>query len=49
MTDLNLSENTPTLVGNSLFQYIMEVNKIPMLTEDEELRYAKEIQQFGSL
>lgn len=42
MTDLNLSENTPTLVGNSLFQYIMEVNKIPMLTEDEELRYAKE-------
>ena len=29
-------------VGNNLFQYVVEINKIPMLTEKEELFYAKE-------
>lgn len=41
MNDLN-SDNTLTVVGNNLFQYISEVNRIPMLTEEEELKYAKE-------
>ncbi len=42
MNDLSFNTTTPTVVGNNLFQYIAEVNKIPMLTEDEELKYAKE-------
>lgn len=29
-------------IGNNLFKYINEINKIPMLTEEEELFYAKE-------
>ncbi len=39
INSLNIS---PVVVGNNLFQYITEINKIPMLTEEEELFYAKE-------
>ncbi len=42
MNDLSLNTTTPILLGNNLFQYISEVNRIPMLTEEEEFRYAKE-------
>lgn len=39
MTTQNL---TPVITGNNLFQYISEVNKIPVLTDEEEIYYAKE-------
>lgn len=34
-------KNLPSL-SNSLYQYVMEVNRIPMLTDEEELKYSKE-------
>lgn len=39
MTDQNI---IPISLGNNLFQYINEVNKIPVLTDEEEIYYAKE-------
>ena len=39
---MNSLNTSPVVVGNNLFQYITEINKIPMLTEEEELFYAKE-------
>ncbi len=39
---MNSLNTSPVVVGNNLFQYIAEINKIPMLTEEEELFYAKE-------
>ncbi len=40
--NINSLNTSPVVVGNNLFQYITEINKIPMLTEEEELFYAKE-------
>jgi RNA polymerase sigma-32 factor len=42
ITATDILEQTPLIKGNSLFQYINEVNKIPMLSEEEELFYAQE-------
>lgn len=39
MTDQNIISIS---LGNNLFQYINEVNKIPVLTDEEEIYYAKE-------
>lgn len=39
---MNSLNTSPVVVGNNLFQYISEINKIPMLTEEEELFHAKE-------
>jgi len=38
-----MATNIPTIkqAQGSLFQYISEINKIPMLTEEEETKYAK--------
>ena len=37
----NILEEKPITLGSNLFQYISEVNKIPILTEEEELDYAQ--------
>ncbi len=39
---MNTQNISPISIGNNLFQYISEVNKIPVLTEEEEIYYAKE-------
>lgn len=39
---MNSLDNNLMSFGNNLFQYITEINKIPILTEEEELFYAKE-------
>lgn len=39
---MNNLVQTGNLTENSLFRYIAEINKIPMLTEEEELFHAKE-------
>lgn len=39
---MNNLVRTSNLTENNLFRYIAEINKIPMLTEEEELFYAKE-------
>lgn len=39
---MNNLVQTSNLAENSLFRYIAEINKIPMLTEEEELFHAKE-------
>jgi len=39
---MNSLDLRSAVVGNNLFQYIAEINRIPMLTEDEELFYSKE-------
>lgn len=39
---MNNLVQTSSLAENSLFRYIAEINKIPMLTEEEELFHAKE-------
>lgn len=39
---MNSLVRTGSLAENGLFRYIAEINKIPMLTDEEELFYAKE-------
>ena len=39
---MNTQNISPISIENNLFQYISEVNKIPVLTEEEEIYYAKE-------
>ena len=39
---MNNIYETPRIIENNLFQYINEVNKIPVLTEEEELYHSKE-------
>ena len=39
---MNNQDISPTITSGNLFQYINEINKIPMLTEEEEISYAKE-------
>ena len=39
---MNNQDISPAIKSGNLFQYINEINKIPMLTEEEEISYAKE-------